>query len=1090
MGTFRKKYNSNKRSRKGGSDTITSTVSTLPNSSSAKYLVDSTAYTTETPNDLKTDYASSDQNKSSTDSIPDISFLDILKKNKVNLFDESTPETRLDDLGISVKPLSKEAQELYNSSALFPLTVFYYKNDEESRNNLGLNFSEMKNVTVNQLLTTSNIFQCTDIPVENPNYTKENIEQQDGKPIVIGSNIFGETPESVNLDNTNSLFNNVVYQASKKDTNLQKEFVRQARIKAFAPGQIGGVNLDPIRRMQNTTSITADKLSGLYWFLTHSFNNEIRKTEQFINYYMFSQNYKFDSTGLNPSIRQTTTQVQANTSSNISVISDYRQTIVSLTTPTELYSPMPAWIKARGAYMGFVFSAVSYVSFGWLGRDVATGVGAVEPREITYGDLNSTVPGAIGQRTYIVSPIDKKHLLFSIFLKLLVEINDTDFIGLCQLLGVNDTENLSRNKTEIRGFDNIPYHCFMENLYLDISKNSVQIQTVINESSIGNTGLPTDCRDWNNLLSRLYYYFINGNIDGYKVQATYYQYNSQFTATADRVPEVCGSIMGDNYTSGNIMKYSYIDINPPVTFTPQSYRLDGIQKEASRLSGYGAITDGKNKKWFYNTENGNVENENGQTIATPDDPELWRNIGGTGTLISTVNSRITDTRSNLLCYLSELIYLPNDIVKNVSDAMFRARDTPNPNSSKIIYIGGFDTDPSYPYAFDANDSNRLKPSYSRIHVWLYINNNFELGRTALDNIPPLELFIVNRGSKTGLDWEDIDKCISEGTALYNERPLSYSKVLYEILNNLDAKYAEEIRPHMKPSEQRRETLFYNRKIQIISSGHSLGGFLGLYFSFMSLSRNVIENFTSTNRFVGGIRRDNSTNPSTFQVYKYILPIVFQPYVKTTTIMETYNKIPCGIINTVHNVHTISTPLLYVDAASNDFFTYIEGHRGRLKVCKYENVYLNNKITSMNNGLYSKINTPGWAHDIAVNAHALWQMSGLCLKYYAEHIRTGLYVKANISGVEKNQNLEVTKYMFNFNNDCTIYNTDNDGGQPFGVDRALGNIQGNVQKFLNRPNGPLVRAEVGGKLSSKNNTKRKHKRKSNRKTRKMRKNKKY
>ena len=64
------------------------------------------------------------------------------------------------------------------------------------------------------------------------------------------------------------------------------------------------------------------------------------------------------------------------------------------------------------------------------------------------------------------------------------------------------------------------------------------------------------------------------------------------------------------------------------------------------------------------------------------------------------------------------------------------------------------------------------------------------------------------------------------------------------------------------------------------------------------------------------------------------------------------------------------------------FHYIEKNPGGgLKVCKYENVYLDRKITSIHGSLFNRLNIKGRITDIMVNAHALWQMSGLCLKYY-------------------------------------------------------------------------------------------------------------
>ena len=109
------------------------------------------------------------------------------------------------------------------------------------------------------------------------------------------------------------------------------------------------------------------------------------------------------------------------------------------------------------------------------------------------------------------------------------------------------------------------------------------------------------------------------------------------------------------------------------------------------------------------------------------------------------------------------------------------------------------------------------------------------------------------------------------------------------MNDLDGRF-EDITRFMKPSSNLDSgsggLSSYSRNLQIIASGHSLGGFLGLYFSFMSLSRNVIENFTSVNQKIKGARsrsRGQATQ-STWIVNRYILPTVFQPYIKTQTII--------------------------------------------------------------------------------------------------------------------------------------------------------------------------------------------------------------
>jgi hypothetical protein len=200
----------------------------------------------------------------------------------------------------------------------------------------------------------------------------------------------------------------------------------------------------------------------------------------------------------------------------------------------------------------------------------------------------------------------------------------------------------------------------------------------------------------------------------------------------------------------------------------------------------------------------------------------------------------------------------------------------------------------------------------------------------------------------------------------------------------------------------------------------------------------------------------------------------------------YRQRVCSAASTYLPVFVIEKFVFPFDRmiASNDFFAYIETNKGDLKVCKYDNVYLDDKISSMHTSLYNGgVFNKNRISDITVNAHALWQMSGLCLKYYAEHVKTNYYVKAKIGEKWINQNLEVTKYQFNFNNDCIEYTKDNNNGIPFTTQDSINNIMANVTRFLENPNDTN---RVGGKYLKKNITKKKTNRKSKRKTQKIKK----
>lgn len=744
------------------------------------------------------------------------------------------------------------------------------------------------------------------------------------------------------------------------------------------------------------TSDLPVKFDGFRWFSSRDTKNA--KILQFINYYIFSQNYQTTSGKNSVKLNDIADQ-----KFNLSVISEK---------DTESDGVM-----YRSITKNFLVKIGQSIS-RWATRH--SNVCITKNKPITYEDLNTKGSTKIIKYT----EVDKLHLLYSIFLKMLCEMDKSSVKLLFSILGLSLPQmpvSVDDNKTPLTPNDhydlfydeltqikthigeNIPYHLIMETILPGLDKTRGQIQTVINPI----------CWKWslswnpNIILAKMHYYLIHGNVEKY--QPILYEIKTDYeliTVPPNR------NVAIDN--TPKTLEYKHILIPPDVTF---------IGKD-----GHGKITDGNGKIWFY--DKSGVTDQDGQKI---DDK--------TYSIYSTVDSRIPHKRTEILCYLSELIYSPNDVVEQVSGKIFdgsldlmkmkvkapATRGTTEKmtsTNSRIIYLGGYDHDPSYPYVFDSADNNALKPSYSRIHAWLYINNNAKRDETE----PYHELYIVNRGSKTALDWGDIDKAIEDGTALYNARPLSYSEVVQQILNKivLNDIYLTKMTSH--------------KQIQIFSSGHSLGGFLGLYFSFMSLSRFTTHNIKDVE--------------DKWNVNRYIFPIVFQPYIRTETIIDTYSKLPAGMVSTVVN-KSFAYDSIYTDIASYYLCDYIDKHPtvGGIQIYKYENVYINKLIYTKQRDANLLLNRfVNYTHftDIISNAHALWQMSGLCLKYYAEHVRTNFYVKTDVikDGKEKDQSLEVTKYQFNVENDCVI--NSNTNGSDYTAE-ALTNIRTNVEAFLIDPN---------------------------------------
>lgn len=314
--------------------------------------------------------------------------------------------------------------------------------------------------------------------------------------------------------------------------------------------------------------------------------------------------------------------------------------------------------------------------------------------------------------------------------------------------------------------------------------------------------------------------------------------------------------------------------------------------------------------------------------------------------IWTVKSRTTDIRDKIMGYLSHLVYYPNDVIENVSVQLFNKTIQGN----SFIYVGPFDKDPTYPLSTTGSDT------YSRVHVWLKV-------------IPGAggELYVVTRGSKTGYDWDSADSDIQNGI-LNSQRSLHMGIVLREIIEYLNAC----LTPHSgQGSQQLRNMLIQlkGKSIQIYSSGHSLGGYLSLSLAHSSFCMNLINGFSF--RYISGIahasRRKN--RDQVISLNSYIIPIVFDPYVVSTPIMNAFSFLPYARIHScidsdfsveppqnqvvnierLHRLYPFSqtTRLRYDDVASAFFLAYLRKKHsiqhfydtmGRFSIFHYKNIY--------------------------------------------------------------------------------------------------------------------------------------------------------
>lgn len=306
----------------------------------------------------------------------------------------------------------------------------------------------------------------------------------------------------------------------------------------------------------------------------------------------------------------------------------------------------------------------------------------------------------------------------------------------------------------------------------------------------------------------------------------------------------------------------------------------------------------------------------------------------------TVESRITEHRDKLMGYLSHLVYFPNDVIVRVSEQFFNRQNGRN----SFTYVGPFDRDPSYP------PSTEGIIIYSRVHVWLKTSS---FGG---------ELYFVIRGSKTGYDWDSADSDIQNGL-LNSQRSLKTVNILREVIEYLDICLS---RGAGSPQLQEILLKLKGKPIQIYSSGHSLGGYLSLSVTHNAFCMNAINGFSFDNiSGINGIKRKR--RQQIVLLNSYVIPIVFDPYVASPSIMNAFSFLPYARIHscidsdvsidppseegffTIHALITLlqTSQIRYDDAASGYFLAYLRKKHsmqsyyntmGNFSIFHYKNVY--------------------------------------------------------------------------------------------------------------------------------------------------------
>jgi len=393
-----------------------------------------------------------------------------------------------------------------------------------------------------------------------------------------------------------------------------------------------------------------------------------------------------------------------------------------------------------------------------------------------------------------------------------------------------------------------------------------------------------------------------------------------------------------------------------------------------------------------------------------------------------IDSRIANnTMDRILGYLSHLVYEPNDVISSVSDKYFEKNVTES-NVNKLVYVGPFDHDPSYPVVID--DENRLRVSYSRVHVWL-------------KTYPPAtnkdhELYFVTRGSKTLYDWESVDLDILNGV-LNNIRAYHNQTILRTIIEYIESCFTEH------HSDAKKLKIFnalnraaHGKSIQIFSTGHSLGGFLALSISHTTLCNHTIGGISFTH--ITGVSREHNK----IFLKPYIVPIVFDPYAASEAIYNAFSCLPYARIHscidsddfrvvsptdvdttTVSHEYQVlkmfSIRAQYDDVASGVFLSYLRSKHsimkfyktmGKFDIFQYKNLY----NAFPDKGLYYDKYSIWAAADDVRTSHNLLQIIGNTADYLFSNTPTTFKLKTKY---EINQNLETTRYSFHIPNHYNI-----------------------------------------------------------------------
>ena len=643
-----------------------------------------------------------------------------------------------------------------------------------------------------------------------------------------------------------------------------------------------------------------------------------------------------------------------------------------------------------------------------------------------------------------ISKIQQKHIIYSIILFILLHL---DYSTLYELLAaefstfkIHEFIELNRQIIDVIGTTVLPYSVF----YTTFTNRDSTISGNIRMTQIEAGANEQDLQQYFNFITHLYN-IIMGNVSEdftFEIESLEPRHNpGVYHPKIDKIDIPVNT--DDIGMMHEVKNQDYVTFTPSATL--DWINFPSVQSTAdareSNKTGKGIFTGTSGiirpkAAIFYEGVTNPVRYMLASDISPINNEDQWmkwKHISITPNHLSRwvwqVNSRITLDTDKILGHLSNLVYNPNDVIRAVSTNLLE-RDN-------FIYVGPFDHDPSYPYAFNSDQPRSAppQPSYSRVHVWLKT--------CPIDVQCDHELYVVSRGSKTGYDWGSADDDILNGI-LNSERSLHMVNVLHEVIKYIDSCFTDQMDPNKVKIFNALNQVAGGKSMQLFSSGHSLGGYLSMSLSHTCLATHTMGGISF--HHISGVVSTRSVDKIFLK--PYIIPIVFDPYIASHAIFSAFSFLPYVRIHscidrdfdidppivseTTHIPHHYTAAgtrwgrfplsmssrglnvdmIRYDDIASSIFLSYLRRKHsiqrfydtmGHFEIYHYKNVY--NVFPS---GLYHDDYNPitRLTKDIRIS-HDLLQMVGYAAQYVFYHTPTKLVVRTTIG----DQSLQAGHYSF-------------------------------------------------------------------------------